>query len=164
SAYEFVWITKFPLLEYDETENRLQAVHHPFTAPVEEDIPLLDNRPEKVRAKAYDLVLNGTEIGGGSVRIHDPAVQERMLGILGISPEQAQVKFGFLLEALKYGAPPHGGMALGFDRLVAIMAGVNSIREVIAFPKTTSATCLLTDAPSRVDEAQLKELGLRPAS
>jgi len=164
SAYEFVWITKFPLLEYDETEKRLQAVHHPFTAPVEEDIPLLDNQPEKVRARSYDLVLNGTEIGGGSVRIHDPAVQERMLGILGISPEQAQVKFGFLLEALKYGAPPHGGMALGFDRLVAIMAGVNSIREVIAFPKTTSATCLLTDAPSRVDEAQLKELGLRPDS
>ncbi|MBW2615788.1 MAG: aspartate--tRNA ligase [Deltaproteobacteria bacterium] len=164
SAYEFVWITKFPLLEYDETEKRLQAVHHPFTAPVEEDIPLLDDQPEKVRARSYDLVLNGTEIGGGSVRIHDPAVQEKMLSILGISPEQAQVKFGFLLEALKYGAPPHGGMALGFDRLVAIMAGVNSIREVIAFPKTTSATCLLTDAPSRVDEAQLKELGLRPDS
>jgi aspartyl-tRNA synthetase len=161
SAYEFVWITKFPLLEYDETEKRLQAVHHPFTAPVEEDIPLLDEQPEKVRARAYDLVLNGTEIGGGSIRIHVPEVQERMLSILGISPEQAQVKFGFLLEALKYGAPPHGGMALGFDRLVAIMAGVNSIREVIAFPKTTSATCLLTDAPSGVDEAQLKELGLR---
>ncbi len=163
-AYEFVWITKFPLLEYDETEKRLQAVHHPFTAPVEEDIPLLDEQPEKVRARAYDLVLNGTEIGGGSIRIHVPAVQERMLSILGISPEQAQVKFGFLLEALKYGAPPHGGMALGFDRLVAIMAGVNSIREVIAFPKTTSATCLLTDAPSRVDETQLKELGLRTDS
>jgi aspartyl-tRNA synthetase len=161
SAYEFVWITKFPLLEYDETEKRLQAVHHPFTAPVEEDIPLLDEQPEKVRARSYDLVLNGTEIGGGSIRIHVPAVQERMLSILGISPEQAQLKFGFLLEALKYGAPPHGGMALGFDRLVAIMAGVNSIREVIAFPKTTSATCLLTDAPSGVDEAQLKELGLR---
>ncbi len=161
SAYEFVWITKFPLLEYDETEKRLQAVHHPFTAPVEEDIPLLDEQPEKVRARSYDLVLNGTEIGGGSIRIHVPAVQEKMLSILGISPEQAQVKFGFLLEALKYGAPPHGGMALGFDRLVAIMAGVNSIREVIAFPKTTSATCLLTDAPSGVDEAQLKELGLR---
>ena len=163
-AYEFVWITKFPLLEYDETEKRLQAVHHPFTAPVEEDISLLDNQPEKVRARSYDLVLNGTEIGGGSVRIHDPAVQERMLRILGISPEEAQVKFGFLLEALRYGAPPHGGMALGFDRLVAIMAGVNSIREVIAFPKTTSATCLLTDAPSGVDEPQLKELGLRPDS
>jgi len=164
SAYEFVWITKFPLLEYDETEKRLQAVHHPFTAPVEEDIPLLDEQPEKVRARAYDLVLNGTEIGGGSIRIHVPAVQEKMLSILGISPEQAKVKFGFLLEALKYGAPPHGGMALGFDRLVAIMAGVNSIREVIAFPKTTSATCLLTGAPSGVDEAQLKELGLRTDS
>ncbi|MCD4715195.1 MAG: aspartate--tRNA ligase [Desulfobacterales bacterium] len=164
SAYEFVWITKFPLLEYDETEKRLQAVHHPFTAPVEEDIHLLDDQPEKVRARAYDLVLNGTEIGGGSIRIHVPAVQEKMLSILGISPEQAKVKFGFLLEALKYGAPPHGGMALGFDRLVAIMAGVNSIREVIAFPKTTSATCLLTGAPSGVDEAQLKELGLRTDS
>ncbi len=163
-AYEFVWITKFPLFEYDENEKRLQAVHHPFTAPVEEDVSLLDDNPEKVRARSYDLVLNGTEIGGGSIRIHVPAVQERMLSILGISPEQAQVKFGFLLEALKYGAPPHGGMALGFDRLVAIMAGVNSIREVIAFPKTTSATCLLTDAPSGVGEAQLKELGLRPDS
>jgi aspartyl-tRNA synthetase len=160
-VYEFVWITKFPLLEYDETENRLQAVHHPFTAPLEEDYFLLDKNPEKVRARSYDLVLNGAEIGGGSIRIHDLAVQEKMLKILGISQEQAQAKFGFLLEALKYGAPPHGGMALGFDRLVAIMAGVESIREVIAFPKTTSATCPLTDAPSGVDDAQLKELGLR---
>jgi len=159
-AYAFVWITRFPLFEYSETEERLEAVHHPFTAPVEEDLPLLDEHPEKVRARAYDLVLNGAEIGGGSVRIHNPALQEKMLGILGISPEEARVKFGFLLEALRYGAPPHGGMALGFDRLVAIMTGAGSIREVIAFPKTTSATCLLTDAPSPVAEAQLKELGL----
>ncbi|RLC28072.1 MAG: aspartate--tRNA ligase [Deltaproteobacteria bacterium] len=159
--YAFLWITRFPLLEYDETEKRLQAVHHPFTAPVEEDLSLLDTHPEQVRARAYDLVLNGTEIGGGSVRIHNPDIQEKMLSILGISPEAARAKFGFLLEALRYGAPPHGGMALGFDRLAAMMTGVGSIREVIAFPKTTSAACLMTDAPSRVDAAQLRELGLQ---
>jgi len=160
-GYSFVWITKFPLLEYNDTEERLEAVHHPFTAPLEEDFGLLDDHPEKVRARSYDLVLNGAEIGGGSVRIHDIAVQKKMFGILGISPEEAQAKFGFLLEGLRYGAPPHGGMALGFDRLVAIMAGVGSIREVIAFPKTTSATCPMTDAPSQVNERQLEELGLR---
>jgi len=160
-GYSFVWITKFPLLEYNETDKRLEAVHHPFTAPLDEDLALLDDHPEQVRARAYDLVLNGAEIGGGSVRIHSIAVQEKMFNILGISPEEAQMKFGFLLEGLKYGAPPHGGMALGFDRLVAIMAGASSIREVIAFPKTTSATCLMTDAPSQVDEKQLEELGLR---
>jgi len=163
-GYSFVWITKFPLLEYNETDKRLEAVHHPFTAPLDEDLALLDDHPEQVRARAYDLVLNGAEIGGGSVRIHSIAVQEKMFSILGISPEEAQMKFGFLLEGLKYGAPPHGGMALGFDRLVAIMAGVSSIREVIAFPKTTSATCLMTDAPSQVDEKQLEELGLRRSS
>ncbi|SPD75393.1 Aspartate--tRNA ligase [uncultured Desulfobacterium sp.] len=161
-GYSFVWITRFPLLEYNETEKRLEAVHHPFTSPLEEDLQYLDDHPDKVRARAYDLVLNGAEIGGGSVRIHNTALQERIFRILGISQEEALIKFGFLLEALKYGAPPHAGMAIGFDRLVAIMAGVSSIREVIAFPKTTSATCLLTDAPSRVDEAQLRELGLRP--
>ena len=159
--YDFVWITRFPLLEYNEEAKRLEAVHHPFTAPVEEDLPILEDYPEKVRARSYDLVLNGAEIGGGSVRIHDLAIQQKMFSILGILPEEAQLKFGFLLEALKYGAPPHGGMALGFDRLVAIMTGVSSIREVIAFPKTTSATCPLTDAPSRVDNDQLKELGLQ---
>ncbi len=138
----------------------MSAVHHPFTAPLESDLALLEDRPERARARAYDLVLNGTEIGGGSVRIHDPALQARMFRILGISDTEAQVKFGFLLEALRYGAPPHAGMALGFDRLVAIMLGLKSIREVIAFPKTTSASCLLTDAPSPVDQAQLLELGL----
>jgi aspartyl-tRNA synthetase len=159
--YDFVWITRFPLLEYNEEEKRLESVHHPFTAPVEEDMTMLEDHPEKARARSYDLVLNGTEIGGGSVRIHDLAVQQKMFGILGILPDEAQLKFGFLLEALKYGAPPHGGMALGFDRLVAIMTGAGSIREVIAFPKTTSAACPLTDAPSRVDNNQLKQLALQ---
>jgi aspartyl-tRNA synthetase len=163
-SYSFVWITHFPLLEYNENEGRLEPVHHPFTSPVEEDLPLIANHPEQVRARSYDLVLNGAEIGGGSVRIHNPRMQEKMFTIMGISAEEAQAKFGFFLEALKYGAPPHAGMALGFDRLVAIMAGVKSIREIIAFPKTTSATCPLTDAPSQVDEEQLKELGLRPYS
>ncbi|MFH0845259.1 MAG: aspartate--tRNA ligase [Pseudomonadota bacterium] len=158
--YSFVWVTEFPLLEYNEAEGRLQAVHHPFTAPVEEDLPLLQKQPEKVRARAYDLVLNGSEIGGGSVRIHTIGMQEEMFHILGISREEAHMRFGFFLEALKYGAPPHAGMALGFDRLVAIMTGVDSIREIIAFPKTQRATCPLTDAPSPVDERQLEELGL----
>ncbi|MBW2204811.1 MAG: aspartate--tRNA ligase, partial [Deltaproteobacteria bacterium] len=161
NEYAFVWITEFPLFEYDETEDRLAAVHHPFTSPFEEDLSLLAENPEKTRSRAYDLVLNGSEIGGGSIRIHDLAIQRKIFKTLGISPEEAQSKFGFLLEALKYGAPPHGGMALGFDRLVALMAGVKSIREIIAFPKTTSAACPLTDAPSRVDEEQLKELGLK---
>ncbi len=161
NEYAFVWITEFPLFEYNEAEDRLAAVHHPFTSPFEEDLNLLTKNPEKVRARAYDLVLNGSEIGGGSIRIHNLAIQREIFRTLGISPEEAQLKFGFLLEALKYGAPPHGGMALGFDRLVALMAGVKSIREIIAFPKTTSAACPLTDAPSRVDEDQLKELGLR---
>ena len=161
NEYAFVWITEFPLFEYNEAEDRLAAVHHPFTSPFEEDLNLLTENPEKVRARAYDLVLNGTEIGGGSIRIHDLSIQGAIFRTLGISAEEAQLKFGFLLEALKYGAPPHGGMALGFDRLVALMVGVKSIREIIAFPKTTSAACPLTDAPSRVDEGQLKELGLR---
>ena len=158
--YAFVWITRFPLLEYNAEEQRLEAMHHPFTAPLTEDLPLLEAQPEEVRARSYDLVLNGSEIGGGSIRIHDIAMQRKMFDLLGISQEEADRKFGFLLEALKYGAPPHGGIALGFDRLVALMTGIESIREVIAFPKTASAACPLTDAPSRVDPRQLEELGL----
>jgi len=159
-SHALVWVTRFPLFEFDETEQRLMAVHHPFTAPLEEDVDLLEDHPEQVRARAYDLVLDGSEIGGGSVRIHNLEIQKQIFRTLSISPEEAQAKFGFFLEALKYGAPPHAGMALGFDRLVAILCGVKSIREVIAFPKTTSATCPLTDAPSVVDESQLRELGL----
>jgi aspartyl-tRNA synthetase len=158
--YALVWVTKFPLLEYNEEESRLESVHHPFTSPLEEDLPLLQDQPEKVRARAYDIVLNGSEIGGGSVRIHNPALQEAMFKILGISQEEANLKFGFFLEALKYGAPPHAGIALGLDRLAAILTGSESIREVIAFPKTQTASCLMTDAPSRVDKKQLDELGL----
>ena len=159
--HALVWVTRFPLLEYNEEEGRLEAVHHPFTAPLEEDLSLLRRDPHKVRARSYDIVLDGSEIGGGSVRIHNMALQEDMFSLLGISREEADRKFGFFLEALKYGAPPHAGIALGFDRLVAILAGVESIREVIAFPKTASATCPLTDAPSKVDPNQLEELGLR---
>lgn len=161
NTFAFTWVTRFPLLEHNDTEGRFEAVHHPFTAPVEEDLPLLELHPERVRARAYDLVLNGAEIGGGSVRIHNIDTQQRVFKALGISPETAQAKFGFFLEALKYGAPPHGGIAFGFDRLVAIMTGLKSIREVIAFPKTTRATCPLTQAPSRVDEAQLRELAIQ---
>jgi aspartyl-tRNA synthetase len=158
--HALVWVTRFPLIEYHEEDDRMEAVHHPFTAPLEEDLSWLQQDPYKVRARSYDIVLNGSEIGGGSVRIHNLALQETMFSLLGISREEADRKFGFFLEALKYGAPPHAGIALGFDRLVAILAGVESIREVIAFPKTASATCPLTDAPSPVDPRQLKELGL----
>ena len=158
--YALLWVTKFPLLEYNEEAGRLEAVHHPFTSPLDEDIPLLQDQPASVRARAYDLVLNGSELGGGSVRIHSMALQEAMFKHLGISPEEADMKFGFFLEALKYGAPPHAGIALGLDRLVAIFCGLDSIREVIAFPKTQTASCPLTNAPTRVDEAQLEELGL----
>ena len=158
--FDFLWVTKFPLMEYNEDEGRFQAMHHPFTSPLYEDLSMLDEKPEKVRARAYDLVLNGVEIGGGSVRIHDISMQAKIFEILGISKDEAESKFGFLLEALKYGAPPHAGMAIGFDRLAAIMSGADSIREVIAFPKTSSASCLLTNAPSKVDDEQLKELGL----
>jgi len=160
NSHALAWVTRFPLFEFNETEKRLTAVHHPFTAPLEEDLDLLKTNPEEARARAYDLVLDGAEIGGGSVRIHNIRVQKEVFRILGISPDEARAKFGFFLEALRYGAPPHAGMALGFDRLVAIFCGVKSIREIIAFPKTTSATCPLTDAPSRVDERQLLELGL----
>jgi len=156
----FVWVTGFPMFEYNEEESRLEAVHHPFTSPLDQDLARLEAEPETVRARAYDLVLNGNEIGGGSVRIHTRNLQDRIFHVLGISPDEAMTKFGFFLEALQYGAPPHAGMALGFDRLVAIMAGCDSIRDVIAFPKTQRATCPLTGAPSQVNVSQLEELGL----
>jgi aspartyl-tRNA synthetase len=160
-TYKLVWVTDFPLLEYDLQEGRYAAMHHPFTAPREDDIPLLKTDPGRVRARAYDLVLNGQEIGGGSIRNFRRDVQEQVFRVLGIGPEEAEEKFGFLLEALDYGAPPHGGVAFGFDRLVAILCGAKSIREVIAFPKTQKAGCPLTRAPSRVEAEQLLELGLR---
>ncbi|WP_434310989.1 aspartate--tRNA ligase [Hominifimenecus sp. rT4P-3] len=156
--FRFLWVTEFPLLEYSEEEDRFVAMHHPFTMPVEEDLPLLDTDPGKVRAKAYDIVLNGNEIGGGSIRIHQADVQEKMFEALGFTKESANERFGFLLNAFKYGVPPHGGLAYGLDRLAMLMAGADSIREVIAFPKAKDASCLLTGAPDVVDEKQLEEL------
>ena len=158
--YRFVCVTEFPLLEWSEEENRFTAMHHPFTMPMDEDIPLLDTDPGAVRAKAYDIVLNGNEIGGGSVRIHQDDIQERMFKELGFTPEAAHEQFGFLLDAFKYGVPPHAGLAYGLDRLVMLIAKVDSIRDVIAFPKVKDASCLMTQAPQRVSEAQLDELGL----
>ncbi|WP_309863859.1 aspartate--tRNA ligase [Desmospora profundinema] len=157
-AYRFVWITDFPLLSYDEEEGRWYAEHHPFTSPREEDIPLLKTDPGSVRAKAYDMVLNGFEIGGGSQRIHRREVQEAMFAALGFSMEEAREQFGFLMEAFEYGAPPHGGIAFGLDRIVMLLAGRSNLRETIAFPKTASASCLMTQAPSPVDDRQLEEL------
>ncbi len=157
----FCWVTHFPMMEYDQDEKRWVAMHHPFTHPALEDLDLLESEPGKVRSRAYDLVLNGSEVGGGSIRIHRPDLQKRVFSALKIGDQEAQEKFGFLLEALTYGAPPHGGLALGFDRLVAILAGQSSIREVIAFPKTQKAACVLTGAPGAADSAQLLELGLK---
>ena len=163
SEYRFVWITEFPLLEWSDEENRFKAMHHPFTMPMEEDLQYIDSDPGRVRAKAYDIVLNGTEIGGGSVRIHQDDIQEKMFEVLGFTKEKAYEQFGFLLTAFKYGVPPHAGLAYGLDRLVMLMAKVDSIRDVIAFPKVKDASCLMTESPSRVSEAQLEELGLEVA-
>lgn len=161
NEFAFTWVTDFPLFEYSETEKRLVSVHHPFTAPKTEDLGILDEAPDRVRARAYDLILNGVEIGGGSIRIHDPKLQRKVFDVLNLGAEEVQMKFGFFLEALEYGAPPHGGIALGFDRLVMMMTGAETIREVIAFPKTQKAACPLTEAPSMVSVEQLLELSLK---
>ena len=160
NEYRFVWITEFPLLEWSEEEERFMAMHHPFTMPMEEDLQYLDTYPGRVRAKAYDIVLNGNEIGGGSVRIFQDDIQSKMFEVIGFTPEEAQKQFGFLLDAFKYGVPPHAGLAYGLDRLVMLMAKVDSIREVIAFPKVKDASCLMSEAPDVVDEKQLEELGI----
>ena len=157
----FTWVTEFPLVEYDETEKRYTAMHHPFTAPREEDLEKFDSDPGSIKARAYDLVLNGNEIGGGSIRIHQKEIQEKMFKLLDISPEEAETKFGFLLDALQYGAPPHCGIAMGLDRVTMLLSGAKSIRDVIAFPKTQKATCLMTQAPSEVEPKQLRELKLK---
>lgn len=156
--YELVWITEFPLLEYSEEEQRYVAVHHPFTAPMDEDLPLLESDPGRVRAKAYDIVLNGYELGGGSIRIHSSEIQNRVFGLLGFTQEDIDERFGFLVDAFRYGAPPHGGLAIGFDRLVMLLAGADNIKDVIAFPKMQNASCLLTGAPAEVDQKQMDEL------
>lgn len=161
--YRFLWVTEFPLLEWDEEEQRFTAMHHPFTMPMEEDLEFLDSNPGKVRAKAYDIVLNGNEVGGGSVRIFDPEIQSKMFEVLGFTPEQAQEQFGFLLTAFKYGVPPHAGLAYGLDRLIMLMAKEDSIRDVMAFPKVKDASDLMTEAPTAVDRKQLEELGLEIA-
>lgn len=158
NRYDFLWVTDFPLLEYDEEEKRYVAMHHPFTCPKDEDVPYLDTDPGRVRAKAYDIILNGVELGGGSIRIHDAELQEKMFGVLGFTKEQAWDRFGFLMGAFKYGTPPHGGMAYGFDRMVMLIAGLDNIREVIAFPKVQNASELMSNAPDFIDDKQIAEL------
>lgn len=160
NSFEFLWVVNFPLFKYNEEEKRWDMEHHPFTSPLEEDIPHISDFPEKVRARAYDLVVNGTEVASGSIRVHRPDLQKKIFERIGLTEDEIEKRFGFLLEAFSYGAPPHGGIAFGLDRLVAIMLGCQSIRDVIAFPKTQKAVCPLTDAPSEVDERQLRELGI----
>ena len=160
-GWHFAWIVDFPMFEYDEKEKRFNAMHHPFTSPREEDLEKLESDPAAVKALAYDLVLNGSEIGGGSIRIHRQDIQRRVFKALGMTDEQARARFGFFLDALEYGTPPHGGIALGYDRIVALMAGESNIREVIAFPKTASAVDLMCEAPAEVDARQLDDLGIK---
>ncbi|HEX5434701.1 MAG TPA: amino acid--tRNA ligase-related protein, partial [Candidatus Angelobacter sp.] len=160
-GFHFLWVTDFPMFEYDATEKRWNAAHHPFTSPHEQDMDKLESNPGAVRALAYDVVLNGTELGSGSIRIHRQDIQKKIFRALGMSDEEAHARFGFFLEALEYGTPPHGGIALGLDRIVMILAGADSLREVIPFPKTAKAVDLMVDAPTPVSEAQLKELGIK---
>ena len=160
SKFNFLWITEFPLLEYSEEDGRFYAMHHPFTMPMEEDMAKIDTDPGAVRARAYDIVLNGTELGGGSIRIHTTEMQKKMFSVLGIDDASAEEKFGFLLEAFKYGVPPHGGLAFGLDRLVALLLGLEDIRDVIAFPKVQNASELMSKCPSKADPAALAELGI----
>ncbi|MBO4835509.1 MAG: Asp-tRNA(Asn)/Glu-tRNA(Gln) amidotransferase GatCAB subunit C, partial [Lachnospiraceae bacterium] len=161
NKFNFLWVTEFPLLEYSDEQQRWVAMHHPFTMPLESDIGLLETEPWKAKAAAYDIVLNGVELGGGSERIYNPEIQEKMFAALGFTPEEAYDRFGFLLDAFKYGVPPHAGLAYGFDRLMMLMTKAESIRDVIAFPKVKDASCLMTGAPSPVDEKQLEELEIQ---
>ncbi|MBR5467808.1 MAG: Asp-tRNA(Asn)/Glu-tRNA(Gln) amidotransferase GatCAB subunit C, partial [Firmicutes bacterium] len=160
NEYNFLWITEFPMFEWDEEAGRWKAEHHPFTSPMDEDICMIDTDPGKMRTKAYDMVLNGVELGGGSIRIHQRDVQQKIFNLLGFTAEEAQARFGFLLDAFKYGVPPHGGLAFGLDRIIMLMTGASSIRDVIAFPKVKDASCLLTNAPDVVDAKQLEELSI----